>query len=211
MKNRRLVLVAFLLCACMIVGVGYAAVVTSLNVDGKVSYSSASTEDYAEDIHFTGNIQIVDYKHDPITTQTAVIAAAQAGDQRAIFSASFASNNITPFANGENYTVGAVYEVEIKLPTGKTSMTVTFGDHPNVTGSVDSNEVNTGKAFTVVTHLDEENDGTETVKIVTVTEDTPSVKLYLHVQVTMDGAATNADIPDTEFEVILPINSIVFE
>ena len=49
MKNRRLALVAFLLCACMIVGVGYAALTDTLKVGGTVSMGS-------EAIKFDGDI-----------------------------------------------------------------------------------------------------------------------------------------------------------
>lgn len=44
MKNRRLALVAFLLCACMIVGVGYAAVADELTVSGTIGLTGDALE-----------------------------------------------------------------------------------------------------------------------------------------------------------------------
>ena len=132
MKNRRLALVAFLLCACMIVGVGYAAVVTSLNVDGKVSYEKLPAEDpkYAQKIHFTG-IKSGD--------DEVVRAVVQSGEQTATLSASFNSGNIEKYDLVEGYrTVTVTFGVEVVNDStdGNKNMVVTFGDLPQVSGNV---------------------------------------------------------------------------
>ncbi len=213
MKNRRFALIAFLLCASILVGVGYAATITKLTVDGTASYTNSASNAYAEEIHFTGNVGVVNYNHDPLPDQTAVIAAAQAGDQRAIFSASFAADNIAVFEHEGQYIVGAVYEVQVKLPDGASAMTVTFGDL-EVSGSVDQPDVDTGKPFIVEGHI-RDSEG-EAADLTTVTVDSSdetaeigdTVTLYYHVKLYMSEDATSADIEDTAFEVLLPITGV---
>lgn len=54
MKNRRNIIVAFLLCACLIVGIGYAALTDVLDITGSADVNqSAAEEAFNEDIHFT--------------------------------------------------------------------------------------------------------------------------------------------------------------
>ena len=53
MKNRRNMIVAFLVCACLIVGVGYAALTDTLNINGTATISAdAATEEFDEDVYF---------------------------------------------------------------------------------------------------------------------------------------------------------------
>ena len=57
MKNRRNIIVAFLLCACLIVGVGYAALSDTLDVTGSADVNqSAAEEAFNEDIFFSGAV-----------------------------------------------------------------------------------------------------------------------------------------------------------
>jgi hypothetical protein len=53
MKNRRTIVMAFLLCACLIVGMGYAAVTDVLTIGGTatISYENAA-EDFNADVYF---------------------------------------------------------------------------------------------------------------------------------------------------------------
>jgi hypothetical protein len=54
MKNRRNLIVAFLLCACLIVGVGYAALSDTLDINGTADVNqSAAEEAFNEDIYFS--------------------------------------------------------------------------------------------------------------------------------------------------------------
>lgn len=55
MKNRRLTIVAFLLCACLVVGFGYAAVSDTLRIDGTaiIDITGANTE-------FDGKVKFID-------------------------------------------------------------------------------------------------------------------------------------------------------
>ncbi len=53
MKNRKSIIVAFLLCACLIVGVGYAAFSGNLIINGTATYTHDGAE-LDEDIYFSG-------------------------------------------------------------------------------------------------------------------------------------------------------------
>ena len=57
MKNRRTVLVAFLLCAAMLIGMGYAALSTTLFVKGSASITKAGAEaELDTDVYFTSAV-----------------------------------------------------------------------------------------------------------------------------------------------------------
>ena len=51
MKNRKTILVAFVLVACLLVGVGYAALSTTLRIDGTAAIS-AEAVDFTQDVVF---------------------------------------------------------------------------------------------------------------------------------------------------------------
>lgn len=58
MKNRKLAIVAFLLCATMLVGLGYAAVTNVLDIQGSASVSAEVAEkEFNEDIYFAGVVK----------------------------------------------------------------------------------------------------------------------------------------------------------
>ena len=75
MKNRKTIIVGFILVACMIMGVGYAALSTTLRIDGQASVS-------AEAIEFTENVIFTAAKTDAPTFGTA---AVNDGNQSATF------------------------------------------------------------------------------------------------------------------------------
>ncbi len=53
MKNRRIAITAFLLCACLLIGVGYAGLVDDLIVNSKVTLTAAGASDeFSEDVYF---------------------------------------------------------------------------------------------------------------------------------------------------------------
>ena len=206
MKNRRLALVAFLLCACMIVGVGYAAVVTSLDIDGKVSYTPTEAETNAEKIHFTGNTTGAD--------GSVVIAAVQSGQQTATLSVNFNSDTIGDYEDGTgNYEAEVTFEVEVVNSSDSQKMVVTFGDLPQVSGNVGTGDVATNAMFNVNAALDGH---TTTGSAYTVTVNPgASVKLELSVVVevlgtTVDNANTTQEVAEAAFQVILPVTSIEY-
>ena len=55
MKNRKRIIMAFVLVACMLIGVGYAAVTNVLDIQGSSTVSQTAAEDeFNEDIYFVG-------------------------------------------------------------------------------------------------------------------------------------------------------------
>ena len=57
MKNRRTVVVAFLLCAVMLLGVGYAALSDTLDITGSADVNqSAAEEAFNEDVYFSAAV-----------------------------------------------------------------------------------------------------------------------------------------------------------
>ncbi len=54
MKNRRTAIIAFLLCACLAIGAGYATVSDNLVVNGQGNVKAATADDFNLDIYFTG-------------------------------------------------------------------------------------------------------------------------------------------------------------
>ena len=54
MKNRKTILIAFLVCACIVVGVGYANLTDDLTITGKgqLSYENAN-EEFKKDVYFS--------------------------------------------------------------------------------------------------------------------------------------------------------------
>ncbi len=67
MKNRKLAIVAFVLCASLVIGLGYAAVTNVLDIQGSASVSaSVAEEEFNEDIYFTGVVLNGEVKEDGI-------------------------------------------------------------------------------------------------------------------------------------------------
>ena len=57
MKNRKIVIVAFLLAAMMLLGVGYAALTDVLDITGSADVNqSAAEEAFNEDVYFSGAV-----------------------------------------------------------------------------------------------------------------------------------------------------------
>lgn len=58
MKNRKRIIVAFMLIAVLMLGVGYAAVTNVLDIQGSVSVSqTAAEEEFNEDVYFSGVVK----------------------------------------------------------------------------------------------------------------------------------------------------------
>ncbi|MBR2930489.1 MAG: hypothetical protein IKC32_04600 [Clostridia bacterium] len=61
MKNRKRIVVAFLLCAMLLISVGFAAVTNVLDIQGSASVSATTAEEeFNEDIYFTGVVSPAD-------------------------------------------------------------------------------------------------------------------------------------------------------
>ena len=57
MRNKKIILVAFILCAAMVIGVGYAALTDILDITGSADVNqSAAEEAFNEDIYFSAAV-----------------------------------------------------------------------------------------------------------------------------------------------------------
>ena len=57
MRNRKTIITAFVLAACLLIGVGYAALTTTLEVKGSVNLTKAGAEaEVDEDVYFTNAV-----------------------------------------------------------------------------------------------------------------------------------------------------------
>ena len=207
MKNRRLVLVAFLLCASILVGVGFADVVAQLQIDGTLSNSPDITaNEYLDEIHFTGQTMIVDGDHKEVTNG-AIITNVQNKTQRATLTASFNSSNIDAFKpEGESQLeAGVVFEFAVVAEAG-TTVTVDF-DAIDISG-----QIGVDVPFNVSSHVKStwNGEGTDLPKVEVVATDDAAVSqtFYLHVKITMAEQFYNVDVDSNEFTVVLPILNV---
>ena len=207
MKNRRNIIIAFLLCATLIVGVGYAAVAEQLTVDGTASYHKSDVTGLDGVIHFTGNALIVNAEHNEVTNNDAIILNVTAGTQNATIDANFTNTNVTAFHSNSQYLVGVIFEVEIdNSGDGVTeALELTFGQI-SISG-----EVGIGQPFGVSSAIkDGQTNAANTLEGITVNVGDKAT-VYLHVQLSMlESIVTNntADVADTAFKVVLPIQKV---
>lgn len=101
MKNRRKIVVALLVCACLVLSVGYAALADELVIDGNGSYE-ASLSPFDADVYFT---QV-------IAQGNGVTATVTAGSDSATFDIKLNSADSSTYESksGSVYTSEAVYE-----------------------------------------------------------------------------------------------------
>ena len=93
MKNRKTIIVAFVLVACMLIGVGFAALSTRLDITGTTNISKEFIdEEFSNDVYFvSGEFVAGEYDIDSgKATQDSVIPASNGRTA----SASFTSNNM---------------------------------------------------------------------------------------------------------------------
>jgi len=131
MKNRKTVIVAFLLVAVLMLSVGYAAVTNVLDIQGSVAVSASAAEDqFNEDIYFTGVVK------DGSTLVESVIASDDLG-----YTANINTNNpdkaqftVTGIKQtGENQTItyriknDSAHEASVTLKTLTNTNDAHFG------------------------------------------------------------------------------------
>ena len=75
MRNRRTVVVAFLLVAVLLLGVGYAAVTDVLDINGTADVNQSAAQDaFDEDIYFTGAVANMDGDYASVDTNDSDLA-----------------------------------------------------------------------------------------------------------------------------------------
>lgn len=205
MKNRRNIIIAFLLCACLFVGIGYAAIADQLTVNGTVKYDATPATELDANIYFNGDVTIVDANHIEKTTD-AVILDVTSGDQNAIITATFNSLNLAPFHSGTQYAMGFIFGITIDNHLGSEALTLNL-TAPVISGEVATDSVYTDSPFSLESTI---KDSTDTNEINTITVEAGKMTtIYLHVRLTMrETVVTNgADIPVKSFKVVLPVTA----
>lgn len=217
MKNRRLALVAFLLCACMIVGVGYAAVIVNLDIQGTAAFHTGDVEDFKENVHFTGKAAIETAPDVYVDTTKADFVAlnVKANEITATLDVNLVKGTHDSLIKGEGedrkYEVTVYYEFEVVAEGAIGSKLDVNFDKIAVSGMVGANS-----AFNVTSAVcdSDKNELSEEDMAVTVTvagegegQGKTAETFWLKVVVTLD-ADTNADITDTEFHVVLPVTKV---
>ena len=161
MKNRRIAIVAFLLCACMVIGLGYAATVQDLTVT-----TTASANQGSLDVYFI---------------------AAEKGDKCAVAEVDGGTKNFTATMNTENLNKGetatATFEIENQeLEADQIAATIaapTFVGGENSVFSISYRFIAEGN-----TEVSAEADGN------TVTYLAPQGKVKLVVNITLNSEVT---------------------
>lgn len=154
-KNRRTILVAFILVACMLIGVGYAAINTELYAKGSVSLSAvAAKEEVDADVYFT-NVESVNCNSNIDATDSDVIiiritdtnsTMAVAGDT-AVITATVKNDALVPveivpsFHNGEDYLEGIKFSTDAISYTCDAGSTVDIVITATLTATVASDLV----------------------------------------------------------------------
>lgn len=109
MKKRRIIILAFMLIAVMVVGVGFAAYSTTLAINGTTSVSAAALE-FTEDVQFTS-----------VTSSNEAFGRATIGDGQ---SATFTVDGMTAYNDRVQFTYtiknNSTYDVDIEISTHPT-------------------------------------------------------------------------------------------
>ena len=134
MKNRRFALVAFMLVAVLVMGVGFAAYSTTLSILGTTEVSAEALE-FTEDVRFVG-----------ATTTNEAFGTATTGDGQ---TATFTVNGMTRYNDRVQFTYtianGSDYDVSIAITTTPTPATPS---KCTVTTALSSNTIAAGGTIT---------------------------------------------------------------
>ena len=150
MKNRRNIIIAFLLCASLIVGVGYAALAENLVVDGSLAFFKDNTTGLETALYFNGNHKIVDASHNDITNamKEAIQVNVFHGQQTASINAQFTRTALDDYFDTSSAKVGVILEIELASTTE--DYTVEFGEI-STNGAFGSTETASSAEFSMNT------------------------------------------------------------
>ena len=212
MKNRRLALVAFLLCACMIVGVGYAALAVQLTIDGTVAFHDDANTELNQKVHFTGNVTILDANDKVVNMKDTQVVTADAtsGDTTATLAVNFVGRESKDvFYTGTQHKVTVWYEFEIIAAAGE-KLTVNIGDLA-INGAVgtlaDFSVVS--KAVQIVDGKAENIAGTKiTLEGTTEAQTVGTYRLEVEVVLNTQNVAEGSDVEATAFQIVLPVTKV---
>ncbi|MBQ8566691.1 MAG: hypothetical protein IJ445_03805 [Clostridia bacterium] len=115
MKNRKTVVVAFLLVCCMILGVGYAALTVDLNLTGNATFNPGQAQnEFTEDIYL-GNSAVIEKSNGTAPDSTYTKTTKHSAD--------LAVNSLALDGNTVTYTITvyneSVHEAELSIKSLK--------------------------------------------------------------------------------------------
>jgi len=204
--KRRNIIISFLLAACLIVGVGYAAIADQLTVSGSAEYAPTATA-LDQNVYFTGIKHIVKNDHTPAAETDAFIVNVVGGTQTATITAQFTENNITQFHSDSAYVSGVVLEVAIENTSTEQAMTVSIGS------LAQSGEFGTQSPFelkcSVKTTADNSGDDIGANEEITVAKNSTKY-IYIHVKISVPDTIVSAQqtIAAENFEIVLPVTMV---
>ena len=211
MKNRRNIIIAFLLCAALLVGVGYATISGTFIVDGEVSFDAQYDNELEGTVFFNGTAYKVNNQHQEVDSDEITFNLAS-GTMEAMIKAHFVGNStanpgfMTTGVAGNNVLVaGVVFEIMIDNTDGTEDLTLVF-EEAMVEGAV-----GTQSPFTVTSKVMDSSgmDGATandlTDQEVTVLRGNTKT-VYLHVQMAL--ADLTKDVDTTAFKVSVVVNKV---
>ena len=108
MKNRRQILVAFMLCAVMLLGIGYAAVTDALDINGMAEINSGNVQNAFDlNVYFSGAVA-----NAYTTANTPDRAAIDAADNDV---ATFASYNLAEIGDSTSFTFAITNNSDLEV------------------------------------------------------------------------------------------------
>ena len=143
MRNRKNIIVAFVLVACMLIGVGYAALVDSLEVDGTTTITKdQATAVFDSDVYFSSATALP--KHGATSTTNTTSINSDNNDK-----VSFTVHelvNVGDIATFE-YEITNVSDLDVNLVASVTGNTTTLTDDDGVTTNATTSYFEVNYAF----------------------------------------------------------------
>ena len=134
MKNRKIVVIAFMLAAILTIGIGYAAYSTTLAIHGPTAVSAEALE-FTEDVQFTA-----------VTSSNEAFGRATVGDGQ---TATFTVDGMTQYNDRVQFTYtitnGSAYDVTIDISTHPTPASAS---KCTVTTALSANTITAGDSIT---------------------------------------------------------------
>lgn len=184
MKNRKTVVVAFLLVAVLLLGVGYAALTDALNINGRANVTTGKAEEALnEDVYFSAAVAVADDPNSPTKGTSGVANTASILQDKD--RASFTVNSLALGGETANFAFTVKNESNHEVTLSYPTITITdlIGD------GVDDAASDSGVFTVTMEWADAETDGTAILAA--------GGEKVLNVTVTLYQAGTNPEYPVT--------------
>lgn len=198
--KRRNIIISFLLAACLIVGVGYAAIAEQLIAEGTLQYNDTVPE-IAKAIHFDGSSSVTDSQGDALNVAVATVDVT-AGKDLATITVLLDSENVETLADGQGaYVIKIALGIELDNTNGASDLTVNLSN-PTLSGNVNDGNVADGtrdNAFTVKSEIT----GLTNNQLTATTGNKATAQLILTISMPM---TTTDNVASTPFSVGIAVS-----